>query len=109
MAVCVGKEFWCLLRERALHVVSISNLADPPVPGVHPLPESRNKRFNIKSLALGDDVLEQPVQQLAAVLDVLVGVGHHTADRGEHLIEQGKDRFSRHLNKTSCNLGRWDC
>ena len=72
----------------------------PPVPGVHPLPESRNKRFNIKSLALSDDVFEQPVQQLAAVLDVLVGVGNHTADCGEHLIEQGKDGFSRHLNKT---------
>ena len=91
--MCVGNELWCLLRERALDVVSKSNLGDPPVPGVHPLPESRNKRFNIKSLALSDDVFEQPVQQLAAVLDILIRVGHHAADRGEHLIEQWKHRF----------------
>ena len=65
-----------------------------PVPGVHSLPESRNKRFHIKSLAFSDNVLEEPVQELAAVLDVLVGVGDHAADGREHLVKQWKHRLS---------------
>ena len=35
-----------------------------------------------------------PVQQLTAILDILVRVGYDATDRSEHLVEQRKNCFS---------------
>ena len=64
-------------------------LPDKLVSGVHPLPQDGNKGLHVKLLALGDDVLQQAVQELRAVLDVLVRVGHHVTDGTEYLVEDG--------------------
>ena len=60
---------------------------DKLVSGVHPLPHDGNEGLHVELLALGDDVLQQAVQQLGAVLDILVRVGHHATDRTEDLVE----------------------
>ena len=73
-------------------------LSDKLVLGVHPLTQDRDEGHHVKLLALRHDVLEESVQQLGAVLDVLVGVGHHAGDGAEDVREEREDVVPRDLH-----------
>ena len=79
-------------------------LSDEPIACVHSLSQHRYEGHHIKLLALGDNVLEESVQELGAVLDVLVRVGDNTGDGGEDVGEHGEDMIPGNLDQSEISI-----
>ena len=73
-------------------------LSDKLVFGVHPLPQDGDKCGHLELLTLRHNVLEEPVEELGAVLDILVRIRDHDGDGGEDVGEHGEDDVSGHLD-----------
>ena len=81
-------------------------LSDKLVLGVHSLPQDGDECRHLELLTFRHNVLEQPVQQLGAVLDVLIGVGHYHTNGAEDVGKHREDIVPGHLDHVIETLTR---
>ena len=66
-------------------------LAGKLVLAVHPLLQDGHKLGGLEALVVGDNVLEEPVQEFGCCSHALVGIRYHDAHAAKDFVEHGED------------------